>query len=57
MTMSPEERLSWVGVYDDVSARRAIWHTTRSAVQLDGMSNVVSPETILTLCRATIPRH
>jgi hypothetical protein len=52
-----EPQDSWVAVSDDVATRHAIWHITRAAIQLDGMSNVVSPETISTRCRVSFPRH
>lgn len=53
----PQEGLTWVAVPDDAVTTHAIWHSTRSPVRLGGMANVVSPETILTLCGTALPRQ
>jgi NAD dependent epimerase/dehydratase family enzyme len=48
-------RLAWIAILDAV--HDVAWHATHSPLQLDGMSNVVSPETILVLCGSAVPRH
>ena len=50
-----EEISTWIAIFD--AAIDVTWHATRAPLQLDGMSNVVSPETILTLCGRAVPRH
>lgn len=49
--------LTWVAVPDDAAGISVTWHATREHIRLDGMSNVVAPELILTLCRETPARH
>jgi hypothetical protein len=51
----PEEVLTWIAISDDPVSRSVTWHATPSLVQLDGMSNVVAPKTILTLCVKAVP--
>jgi hypothetical protein len=48
--------LTWVAVPDDLATRHVIWHAAH-VVQLDGMSNVVSPVAISTRCRGVFPRE
>lgn len=60
MTTLQKEVLTWIAVPDDaanVANRSVTWHLTREAIRLDGMSNVVSPELILTLCREALARY
>lgn len=53
-----KEALTWVAVPDDgVPGHTVTWHATRAPVQLDGMSSIVSPLMILTLCRETFSCH
>lgn len=53
-----KEIVTWVAVPDDgVPGHTVTWHATREPVRLDGMSSVVSPEMILTLCREMRARH
>jgi hypothetical protein len=57
MTTCSRDILTWVAVPDDAATLHAIWHATRSPIQLDGMSIIVSPETISTHCRGAFSRH
>ncbi len=58
MSAARQKVLTWVAVPDDGRAVRTVtWHATREPIQLDGMSSVVSPERILTLCRETVVRY
>jgi hypothetical protein len=51
-----EKKIStWIAVFDDALDRSVTWHATHLSLQLDGMSNVVSPTTILTLCGRAVP--
>ena len=54
----PQKKVTWVAVPIDVTVdRRVTWHATHEPIRLDGMSGVVFPELILTLCRASLERH
>jgi len=52
-----KEPSTWIAVPDDVAARSVTWHVTRTTFQLDGMSNVASPETVTTLCCGEVPHR
>jgi hypothetical protein len=53
----PEEVLTWIALFDNEVDRSVTWHTTRVPLQLDGISNVTWPETLLTLCGRSVPRR
>jgi hypothetical protein len=55
-------RVIWVAVPDDDrgtfgTLRPVTWHAVPDPLRFDGMSTVIAPAQIPTLCRETIDRH
>ena len=45
----------WVAVLNGIADWSVTWHATRMSIQLGGLSRVVSPKMILTLCGRAVP--